>query len=108
MPIIDEIPIACALSDPAKARRIAALEAEIFAASLETRELEDGYEFRFPEEGDWLVRLASFVVDERQCCPLFTFEIVCEPAEGPIWLRLRGREGVKAFIADQFLHGSAL
>ena len=39
----DEIPIACSLSDPAKATRIAALEAEIFAASLETRELADGY-----------------------------------------------------------------
>ncbi len=105
--MIDEIPIACALSDPAKARRIAALETEIFAAALETREIADGYEFRFPGDGDWLVRLAAFVVDERHCCPFFTFELVCEPAEGPIWLRLRGREGVKQFIADQFLRGSA-
>jgi hypothetical protein len=101
--MVEEIPIACALSDPAKSRRLAAIEAEIFAAALETRELADGYAFRFPADGDWLVRLASFVVDERQCCPFFTFEIVCEPGEGPIWLRLRGRDGVKAFIAAQFL-----
>jgi hypothetical protein len=99
----DEIPIACALSDPEKARRLAQIEAEVIGAALETRELADGYAFRYPSGGEWLVRLAEFVVDERQCCPFFTFEIVSEPGEGPIWLRLRGREGVKAFIRDQFL-----
>lgn len=101
-----ENPIACSLSEPAKAGSLAALEAEIFAAAVETRELADGYEFRFPGDGDWLIRLASFVVDERQCCPFFTFEIVCEPGEGPTWVRLRGCEGVKEFISDQFLQAS--
>lgn len=101
-----DIPIACALSDPEKARRIAALEVEIFAAALESRELSDGYAFRFPSDGEWLTRLAAFIVDERQCCPFFTFELVVEPGEGPIWLRLRGRDGVKDFIRDQFLDGA--
>ena len=99
--------IACALSDPEKARRIAALEAEIFAASRETSELPDGYAFRFPPDAEWLTRLAAFIVDERKCCPFFTFELVIEPAGGPIWLRLRGGEGVKEFIQAQFLAGIA-
>jgi hypothetical protein len=67
--------------------------------------LPDGYAFRFPAEAAWLTHLAVFIAEERHCCPFFTFELVCEPAEGPIWLRLRGREGVKAFIAEQFLAG---
>lgn len=100
-----QIPIACALMDAEKAQRLGKVEAEVFGAALERRELVDGWEFRFPGEGEWLVRLASFVAGERECCPFFTFEIVCEPAGGPVWLRLRGREGVKAFIAGQLLHG---
>src|SRR6185436_16363361 len=35
---------------------------------------------------------------ERLCCPFFTFEIVAEREGGPLWLNLRGRKGVKAFI----------
>ena len=100
-----EIPIACALSDPERAQRTAALERETFAAVEEIVELADGYAFRFPADPAWLTHLATFVAEERHCCPFFTFELVVEPAEGPIWLRLRGREGVKHFIAEQFMGG---
>jgi hypothetical protein len=100
-----EVPIACTLSDPERARRTAALETETFAAVLEAEELPDGYAFRFPADAVWVTHLATFIGEERHCCPFFTFELVVEPAEGPIWLRLRGREGVKDFIAEQFLGG---
>jgi hypothetical protein len=33
------------------------------------------------------------------CCPFFTFELTFEPDSGPIWLRVRGQEGVKEFIS---------
>jgi hypothetical protein len=100
----NDIPIACALADPDKAKRLAALEQEIFFAVLETRELADGYAFRFPSDTAWLVNLAAFIAEERMCCPFFTFELVVEPGHGPLWLRLRGREGVKRFIEQQFMH----
>jgi hypothetical protein len=100
-----DIPIACTLSNPELARRTAEIEESLFAGVLETSELPDGYAFRFPAAADWLPRLATFIAEERRCCPFFTFELVCEPAEGPIWLHLRGREGVKEFIAQQFLAG---
>jgi hypothetical protein len=105
--LTDEIPIACVLSDPELAQRMAALEADVFVAVRETRELEDGYAFRFPSDTGWLVQLATFIAEERRCCPFFTFELVCEPGEGPIWLHLRGREGVKAFIEAQFMRSAA-
>ena len=41
--------LACKLAAPELAQRRAELEAEVFNAILETRELEDGYGFRFPE-----------------------------------------------------------
>lgn len=71
---------------------------ELFSGKKEIRELEDGYAFRFPGEGDWASRLMSFIESERQCCGFFTFEIVFEPRNGPIWLRLRGSQEVKNFI----------
>ena len=100
-----DIPIACTPSDPELARRTAEIEESLFAGVLEMSELPDSYAFRFPADPEWLSRLATFIAEERRCCPFFTFELVCEPAEGPIWLHLRGREGVKEFIAQQFLAG---
>ena len=97
------IPIACALSEPELARRTAELGSSLFAAVEAIEELPDGYAFRFPADAVWLERLAGFVAAERQCCPFFRFEIATEPGEGPLWLRLRGEEGVKDFVAVQFL-----
>ena len=54
-------------------------------------------------EKDWATKLLDFIVFERACCPFFTFELTFEPDSGPIWLRLRGQEGVKEFI-KQDLH----
>jgi len=99
----NDIPIACALSEPELARRTAELETLIFAAVEAVAEIADGYAFRFPAAEIWLERLAGFVAAERRCCPFFRFEVVAEPGMGPIWLRLRGAEGVKAFVAAQFL-----
>jgi hypothetical protein len=61
-------------------------------------ELEDGYEFAFPGEADWAMRLVEFIVAERSCCPFFTFELAFGP--GGILLRVRGPEGTKQFIGE--------
>ena len=94
-----ETPLACKLATPELAQRVAALESEVFNAILETRELEDGYGFRFPEGDEWIQKLTEFVVFERECCSFFRFELVVEPERGPLWLNLRGGPEVKTFIA---------
>jgi hypothetical protein len=45
----------------------------------------------------------EFIAVERKCCPFFAFELVFEPQEGPMWLRLKGPEGVKSFIKQNFV-----
>ena len=72
---------------------------ELFLQIREMRELADGYEFRF--EDDVLNRLAEFVSLEKLCCPFLNFGIEVEAENGPVWLRLTGREGVKAFIREE-------
>ena len=98
-----DVPIACNLSERDFARRGQELAETLFAGVREIRELPDGYAFRFPTDDGWLPRLAAFAETERRCCPFFAFEIAVEPNGGPVWLRLRGGEGVKAFVADTFV-----
>jgi hypothetical protein len=72
------------------------------ASIQEMHDLPDGYALRFPPETALLLALAEFVALERLCCPFLRFEIVLEAEGAALWLRLGGREGVKAFLAAEF------
>ena len=72
---------------------------ELFSQIEETRELPNGYEFRFADETDVLKRLADFVSLEKLCCPFLRFEVEAE--SGRVSLRLTGRDGVKEFIREE-------
>ena len=95
-----ESPFACnmlALDAEGRRRHIAVM-GQMRAAIKETQELSDGYALRFPSDQSTILLVAEFISRERLCCPFFTFELVVEKEDGPLWLRLRGREGVKKFI----------
>jgi hypothetical protein len=92
-----EVPIACSLSLEDRADRNAQI-VRLFSQRSETRELSDGYAFRFP--ADSAAPLLEFVEGERRCCPFLTFELVFEPQAGPVWLRVRGTAEIKTFIGN--------
>ena len=94
-----DLPIACSLPQAEQAERGELIAGEIFAAADRVDELPDGYAFRFTATEDRIAGLLRFIAAERRCCPFFTFALVFEPAEGPGWLRLRGPDGGKEFIA---------
>jgi hypothetical protein len=73
----------------------------IAGAKLETKELADGYAFRLQVERVSVTDLAVWVAAERKCCPFFDFEISLGREGGPLWLRLRGAEGVKDFMRHE-------
>ena len=98
-PVSDELPIACKLSGNELAERGEEVD-ELFKEVEQVRELADGYAFRFAGTAAMASSLLQFTLVERSCCPFFTFEFVFEPNEGPLWLRLRGAEGVKEFVAS--------
>jgi hypothetical protein len=100
--LADAIPIACRLDDAQLAERLESVRQGLFAAVEERLELENGYAFRFPGDGAWGAKIAEFVASERQCCPFFRFELAFEPNLGPIWLKLAGPNGVKAFLEAMF------
>ncbi len=97
--LTDEIPLACTLT--AEEHEAQAVEiADLFKQVQQVNELTDGYALRFPGSGDWANTLLQFIAFERVCCPFFTFALLFEPQQGPIWLHLRGPAGVKAIIAN--------
>lgn len=98
-----DMEIACRLSEAEQSAREEELARDIFSNCQEVTELADGYAFRFAGDGEWAAKLVEFIALERKCCPFFTFELEFEPQEGPLWLRLRGPEGVKAFVEHSFI-----
>jgi hypothetical protein len=78
------------------------LTMKLASARLETKELADGYAFRLAGESVTLAELAEWVTAEKKCCPFFDFVVEAERDGGALWLKLRGREGVKAFIQSAF------
>ena len=69
------------------------------AATQQTRELPDGYAFRFP--ADLCPTVAEFMMLERRCCPFFRFVLELEPDGGSLWFHLTGQPDVKAFIQSE-------
>ena len=98
----NEIPLACSLTQEEYNAREDDIQG-IFTSFQQSRELEDGYAFQFPGEKTWIGKLINFIEEERVCCPFFAFELHFEPGLGPIWLYVRGQEGVKEMLKDQFL-----
>ena len=99
-----ESAFACNVSglDIAQRQRHKSLTEVLAAAKQEVRELPDGYAIRFQSESSMVKDLAEFITYERLCCPFFDFEIAMEREGGPLWLRLKGRPGVKKFIKSEF------
>ncbi len=95
-----ESPFACNMLalDAEGRKRHKVISERMRAAVKVVQDLPDGYAFRFAAEESTILLVSEFIARERLCCPFFRFELIAEQEDGPLWLRLRGREGVKEFI----------
>jgi hypothetical protein len=102
--VVSESPIACNLNalDKEQRQRHQSLTAQLRAAVEETRELPDGYSFRLPSDEATIQRMAEWITLERRCCPFLAFGLEAGRENGPLWLSLTGREGVKPFMKIEF------
>ena len=69
------------------------------------RELPEGYEFQFPADAATYRLVAEWAAGEHLCCPFFDIDLRVGRENGPLYLRLTGREGVKQFIKADFPPG---
>lgn len=82
--------------------RYHALRKQLRLAVTEFRELPNGYAARFPLQAEMELLVAEFITLERLCCPFFTLGLEVEKENGPIWLKMTGRRGIKPFIRAEF------
>ena len=94
----DNTPIACALTTVELRDREATLFAQFRSAVIETEELQEGYAFRLPGDGEWIGLIAELIVAERECCPFLAFEVAALPNMGPVIVRMMGPAGTKEFL----------
>jgi hypothetical protein len=103
--IKSESPIACiprAMNDKQLIRHKQLMK-QIQNSVEEVKELSNGYGFRFSSKSTSFLELAEFITLERLCCPFFNFALELEPDEGPLWLKITGRPGVKEFVQAEFI-----
>ncbi len=94
--------IACNLTEPEFRNRKSTVLQLAKDAIVETKELDDGYAFRFPSDVFWISELAELITGEHLCCPFLRFTLTVEAGDGPIWLELTGPEGSKDFLNSIF------
>jgi len=95
----------CDMSALSAAERTAhqQLIGQVFGPLLEeTRELPDGYAYRFAVEQ--YPQVAAFIANERRCCPFLRFTLSMEPHGGPVWLHLTAPGDVKPFLREELGH----
>jgi hypothetical protein len=90
--------IACNLTARELATRLDELARGLFGSAVHVEELPDGFAYRFGGGTEVASQLTTFVLEERQCCPFFHFDLHFEPYAGPITLALRGTPEVKAYM----------
>jgi hypothetical protein len=99
----DDAPLACNLSAiaatdrPRYSQLVGSLRAAIRASS----DLADGFTYDLDESVISLPALAEWITMERLCCPFLTFQIDVKRT-GDTQLTLRGPDGVKAILRDEF------
>lgn len=99
----DDTPIACSLTTIELRDREATLLAQFRSAVIETEELQEGYAFRLPGDGEWICLIAELIVAERECCPFLTFEMAALPNMGPVIVKVIGPPGTKEFVSTTLL-----
>lgn len=96
-------PLACNLKaiSAADRPRYADLTKRLRAAVTSQSELPDGYLYALDTKKATLPEVAEWITMERLCCPFLTFQIDVKTS-GETRLTLRGPEGVKAILREEF------
>jgi hypothetical protein len=96
---LDKLPLACSLTGAELREREAALLVQFRAAIIKTEELQDGYAFHIPGDGE-RIRQAELIGAERESCPFLVFEVSALPNMGPVIVRVSGPTGTKEFLTS--------
>ena len=75
---------------------------ELIQAVQRVREVENGYEFTFPNESVIISKIAEFISNERLCCPFLNFTLDVPSNTEVVALSLTGPIGTQEFLRAEF------
>src|ERR1044072_4025455 len=95
-----EIPLVCNMDVFSPSQREAHIQitTELIQAVQNVRDIENGYEFRFPNETDFIARIGEFISNERLCCPSLKFTLNVFSSREPVPLSLTAPIGTQEFL----------
>jgi hypothetical protein len=93
--------LTCKLTTPELRERKATIIANLKKQILLTKELQNGFAYRFPGSDSNVDELATFVKTERACCDFFRFTLSISGNKSETWLKITGPKGAKDFIKNE-------
>ena len=90
--------LSCKLTTPELQKRKATVLESLRKQVIETKELSNGFAFKFTGTDKMVDELTEFIKTERVCCDFFTFNLSISGDKSEAWLELTGVDGAKDFI----------
>ena len=99
-----DTPLACNMDVFTSAQRESHIQTttQLVQAIQRIQEIENGYEFTFPNETKFISGIAEFISNERLCCPFLKFTLNVFSNSEPISLSLIGPIGTQEFLRAEF------
>jgi hypothetical protein len=100
----EEISVSCNMGVFTPSQRDAHIQntTELIKAIRGIHDIENGYEFSFPDETEIIHKLAEFISLERLCCPFLRFRLQVGSGNEPMFLSLTGPAGTQEFLHMEF------
>ena len=99
-----DTPLVCNMDVFTSAQREAHIQTttELIQALQSVQEVKNGYEFTFPNETEFISKIAEFISNERLCCPFLKFTLNILSNREPVSLSLTGPLGTQEFLRAEF------
>jgi len=78
---------------------------QLHQSAQSIHEVENGYEFTFPNESEMITGLGKFISNERLCCPFLEFTLKITSNNAHVSLLLTGPQGTPEFLRAEFGEG---
>lgn len=93
-------PVACTLTNGQNEKRSTQVRSTLISHYVGTEELDGGYTLRFDGTDEALLAVASFTVNELQCCSFAEYTIDVSPPYSETRLTITGPEGTKVMFGE--------
>ena len=99
---MNDQPVICTLGPETLKIRRENLLADLLQLVESHEPLADGYRLRFTASSETLTLITRTIDAERRCCQFLRFQMIVEPAGGPVVLDLTGPAGTREFLGALF------